>query len=314
MPADRRPVVIYNPAAGRGRAGGRLGGFLERWRGRCELRPTARPGHAAELAARAADDGASVVAAAGGDGTVHEVAAGLIRATGGPGGAGGGGPVFAVVPVGSANDYAFSLRAQFGVHDLDDAGGDPVDVGTVRFDVRGETKTVPFVCNCGLGLAGAVTVESRRVRYLQGLPLYGLAAWRAVRRAGPAGLWSIAVDGGAPVAGRTRSFHALLGRREGNFPLAPDALLNDGRFDLLRVGDAGAWEALRLLPGLARRGPPAGHPLFTTGRGRRIEVACDAPPAVHADGEVICTPADGARRFMFTLHPGRLRAKLCEVP
>ena len=308
-----RICVVYNPAAGRGRAGRRLARFLDRWRGRAELVPTARPGHAAELAAAAVRDGVDILAAAGGDGTVHEVAAGLLEATGGAGAEpAGGGPVFAVVPVGSANDYAHSLREQFGAHELDDAGGDAVDAGTVRFAVRGEFKTVPFVCNCGAGLAGRVTAESRRIPHLQGVPLYGLAAWRAVRADGPAATWRISVDGGEPVAGPTRSFHALLGRREGNFPLAPAASLDDGLFDLLRVGDVGTWEALRLLPTLARAGPPAGHPRLTTGRGRVIELESETPLAVHADGELACVPADGVRRLQITLHPARLRAKVCE--
>ena len=308
-----RVCVLYNPAAGRGRARRRLARFLACWRGRAEFRPTARPGHAVELAARAADEGFDVVAAAGGDGTVHEVAAGLLHAAGGADAAPkSDAPTFTVVPVGSANDYAHSLRAQFGASELDDAGGDPVDVGTVRFEVRGAPQAVPFVCNCGAGLAGRVTLESRRIRWLQGVPLYGLAAWRAVRAAGPAGVWTIAVDGGTPVAGPTRSFHALLGRREGNFRLAPNALLDDGLFDLLRVGGVGTWEALRLLSSLARTGPPAGHPRLPTGRGRTILLESDAPLAVHADGELVCVPADGVRRLELTLHPARLLAKVCE--
>ena len=258
-------------------------------------------------------EGCHVVAAAGGDGTVHEVAAGLLEATGGAGAEPkAGAPVFAVVPVGSANDYAHSLRAQFGVHESDDAGGDAVDAGTVRFEVRGELKTVPFVCNCGAGLAGRVTLESRRIPWLQGAALYGLAAWRAVRAEPAAGNWAVSVDGGEPVAGPTRSFHALLGRREGNFPLAPDAQLDDGLFDLLRVGGVGTWAALRLLPTLARTGPPAGHPHLVTGRGRVIEIESETPLAVHADGELACVPADGVRRLKIALHPARLRAKACE--
>ena len=65
---------------------------------RAEFWPTKRAGHAEELARDASLKGFSVVAAAGGDGTVHEVANGLLRA---------GRPEveFAVLPLGSANDY-----------------------------------------------------------------------------------------------------------------------------------------------------------------------------------------------------------------
>src|SRR5262245_20036228 len=114
--------VIFNPVAGRGRAARRLSWLRKHWQGRADFRPPAHASHAEELAYEAARAGFAVVTAAGGDGTVHEVANGLLRA---------GRPdvVFGVVPLGSANDYAYSLRHDRGP---DPAGGRPVDVGLVR--------------------------------------------------------------------------------------------------------------------------------------------------------------------------------------
>src|SRR5205085_154071 len=94
--------VIYNPSAGRGLAR-RLVERLRRshapaW----DFLPTTSPGHGAELAVRAVNDGYRTLIAAGGDGTVHEVANGILRA-------GRPGVVFGVWPVGSANDYAYAL-------------------------------------------------------------------------------------------------------------------------------------------------------------------------------------------------------------
>jgi diacylglycerol kinase (ATP) len=72
--------VIFNPVAGRGRlmrqrdvlerTARQLGLAIDWW-------PTEAPGHATELARRAADRGAPVVFAFGGDGTYNEVARGL---------------------------------------------------------------------------------------------------------------------------------------------------------------------------------------------------------------------------------------------
>ncbi|MCG6962999.1 MAG: hypothetical protein LJE95_07000 [Acidobacteria bacterium] len=72
--------VIFNPVAGRGRllrqrcdlerTAARLGLTIDWW-------PTQAPGHATELARRAADLGAPLVFAFGGDGTYNEVARGL---------------------------------------------------------------------------------------------------------------------------------------------------------------------------------------------------------------------------------------------
>src|SRR5438876_10445486 len=97
--------VIYNPTAGRGLAR-RLVERLRRQRGAAfDFRPTTGPGHGGELAERAVAAGHATVIAAGGDGTVHEVANGLLRA---------GRPevVFGVWPIGSANDYAYALGVQ----------------------------------------------------------------------------------------------------------------------------------------------------------------------------------------------------------
>ena len=91
--------VIFNPAAGRRRARQRLEAISTGWLSNAELWPTERRGHAEELARRAAASGFGIVAAAGGDGTVHEVANGVLKA---------GRPevCFAVIPLGSADDYA----------------------------------------------------------------------------------------------------------------------------------------------------------------------------------------------------------------
>jgi diacylglycerol kinase family enzyme len=64
-----------------------------------ELHPTTRPEHATEIAARCARDGASLVIALGGDGTINEVANGLV----------GTSTPMAVLPGGTANVLACEL-------------------------------------------------------------------------------------------------------------------------------------------------------------------------------------------------------------
>src|SRR5581483_1700218 len=94
--------VIYNPMSGKGRGARRLEKLRRTLGTRAEFWPTDEPGQAEELARRAAAAGFAVVAAAGGDGTVHEVANGLLRAQTSD-------VTLAVLPTGSANDYAHSL-------------------------------------------------------------------------------------------------------------------------------------------------------------------------------------------------------------
>src|SRR5262245_53501949 len=99
---DKDICVIFNPHAGRRPLAHHLERFRREFGPQFAPMPTKSAGHAEELAYEAAHAGFGVVAAAGGDGTVHEVANGLIRADR---------PDVAlrVVPLGSANDYAASL-------------------------------------------------------------------------------------------------------------------------------------------------------------------------------------------------------------
>src|SRR2546425_10207196 len=83
--------VVLNPAAGRGAAGRALDPIAREFHHQgwsVEVERTEGPGHGAELAARAVERGAQRIVAVGGDGTVHDVANGLLRH--GRGGAGGG--------------------------------------------------------------------------------------------------------------------------------------------------------------------------------------------------------------------------------
>ena len=140
--------VIFNPTAGKHRARRRLEQLRAGWGPRADFRPTDRAGHAVELARQAALAGYRIVAAAGGDGTAHEVLNGLMRAAR---------PEvrFSIIPIGSANDYAYSLS-------LPGADGSvpavrTVDVGQVRAP---DGRLEYFGCNLGMGLNGSVTWES----------------------------------------------------------------------------------------------------------------------------------------------------------
>ena len=76
---------------------------------------------------QAAIEGFPIVAAAGGDGTVHEVANGLLRS-------GMSQVIFAPIPAGSANDYVHSLGLADDWQRRPDPAVGPgwVDVGFVR--------------------------------------------------------------------------------------------------------------------------------------------------------------------------------------
>ncbi|MFO0847798.1 MAG: diacylglycerol kinase family protein [Gemmataceae bacterium] len=293
--------VIYNPAAGRGRAARRFTALRRDYAGVAEFRPTERPGHAIELAYAAARRGFERVVAFGGDGTVHEVANGILAS-------GLTDVVFATWPGGSMNDYAFStgLKGWW-------VGQPAVPPQTVQADVLRiwDGRRERFAVNgFGFGFNGAVTVESRKIRRLRGHLLYATAFLRAAWWKYATPLVTVNIDG-QEIVDQTLAFSVSVGQREGGFRLFPNARLDDGWADILFVGAVKRWELARYLPGLLAGRLPVGHPHLRTGVCRAARVMSETPLCAHADGELICTPEDAVHELSVELCPGRLRVEVC---
>lgn len=99
----KKATIIFNPRAGQLNMTDKIEPVADFWRGqgwRVHLRPTEAAGHATELAQRAADAGEHLVLAAGGDGTMGQVANGLA----------GSETILAPLPVGTSNALARELK------------------------------------------------------------------------------------------------------------------------------------------------------------------------------------------------------------
>ncbi len=303
MMVDMTPAtcVIYNPAAGRGRAEQLFRELAARPGVHGELRPTNAPGHAEELARAAADEGFARVVAAGGDGTVHEVANGLIRS-------GRRDVIFSTWPVGSANDYAYTLGlTAWWARRAEHPPLESLDVDVARVTAGGRERYA--VNAAGVGFNGMVTVESRTIRYLRGMPLYGLAFLKAMVRHFATPRMRVCFDD-EEVNGPTLALTMCLAQREGGFPLMPAAELTDGRLDYMLATNLRRWHLVRYLPALATGRLPADHPLIRLGRAARVTVESEAPLCAHADGEFVCQPADGVKELAVEVLPGRLRVEV----
>lgn len=302
--------IVFNPTAGRGRAARLRDLFQREFPAGFDLCPTTGPGHAEELACAAARAGCPMVVAAGGDGTVHEVANGILRS-------GNPNTLFRILPIGSANDYAYSLeweekqgQAKNAEHEEVRLPGNDarfrvrqVDVGLAR---RPDGKTRYFVNGLGLGFNGTVTMESRRIRWLRGLPLYGLALLRAMWYHFEAPPMAIRFDDDLRET-PTLALTVNLGRREGNFIMAPDAILDDGYFDYLHAGPLSRWTLLRQVPGMITGNLPRDHPQIRLGRCKEVQVRAQTPLVVHLDGEFFCLPGDGVCEVEAKLLPKALK-------
>src|SRR5262249_27030741 len=141
--------VIYNPVSGRGYSRRVIRAVQKRLRSGYDFRPMNGPGAGEEMAAKAILEGFRTIVAAGGDGTIHEVANGVLTS-------GRSDIVCGVWPMGSANDYAFALNlAQTWNTPPDRLTVTNVDVGVAQADGR---RPRFFVNGLGLGFNAAVTV------------------------------------------------------------------------------------------------------------------------------------------------------------
>lgn len=185
-------IVVYNPAAGRRRARRlwRVLDLLVLAGVRVELAETGWPGHATELARRAAADDQRMVVAAGGDGTIAEVAGGIE----------GTGCKLGVIPLGTANVLAHELDLPFAPEAVAAALGmgrtRDIWPGLVRSaDGSPQPRNGVFVQMLGAGFdAQVVHHVSLPLKRLLGAPAYALQAMRELARYGFAPI-RVQVDG-----------------------------------------------------------------------------------------------------------------------
>jgi diacylglycerol kinase (ATP) len=150
------PLLVANPLSGGGRSGGSIAeihAIVERRLGPVDLALTSRPGHGIDLARDGAQDGRAVIIALGGDGTLHEVANGVLDA--------GGGAAVGYIGQGTGGDFArtFGMQHRLDAYIETIASGRerPIDVGKVRYRAHdGETRARWFVNILSAGMSGLV--------------------------------------------------------------------------------------------------------------------------------------------------------------
>jgi diacylglycerol kinase (ATP) len=300
-------LVILNPAADRGRAKHHAP-ILERAFRRAgveaKVRLTRGHGHAVELAEQAAHDGWPAVVAVGGDGIVHEVANGLMRAAGEQ-------PTIplGVIPAGSGNDFAkmigaYGTRPTEAAERLCSAVPRRVDIGRVtRWSAETAYPAVwHFTNGIGLGFDAQVGVRASRIKHLHGMMIYAVALLQVLRQLRTPSM-RVVLDGreiaDRPLVVTTVSNGACHG---GSFWLCPHAIVDDGLFDVLIADARSVWDLTRLIPSVMR-GTHLGAWGVELHRGQRVSVASDEPLPIHADGEIV---GHAVREIEMQILPGRL--------
>jgi diacylglycerol kinase family enzyme len=262
--------------------------------------------------------GASLVFAAGGDGTVRACAQAL---------AGTGIPL-AIVPLGTANLAARALRIparagraiEAGLHgrdrvidlavaDLGGAGPGGAGLGgtglggTDRGDGAG-AGGISFAAMAGIGLDAAVVAAARA-------PDKRRLGWVAYAVSGlthlsvPAAEFTVRLDGEAPLRRRARCVVAgNSGLLPGGFVLLPEARLDDGRLDIGILAPSGALGWPRTAARVLTRSRHQDRTLERF-QARRVEIAAAVDLPRQVDGEIVAA----GRTLTVTVRPGALTVR-----
>ena len=254
----------------------------------CEILETARPGHAIELAR---ESGSDIVVAVGGDGTVSEVAQGLV----------GTGKALGILPCGSGDGLALHLglsrRPGKALEVLARARTVPMDYGTV--------DGKPFFCTAGVGL-DAIVAHKFAHAPKRGLGTYIAKAWETWKTYRGEEM-EIEVDGRTL---RTRTVIVTVanaGQWGNQARIAPAASVTDGALDVTVVLPFRTVE-IPLLATLLMTGQAARSRRVKCLRGKDIRIRrAEAGPA-HYDGD----PCLLGKEITFGIETGRLRVVVPE--
>ena len=279
-------AVIYNPAAGRGRISrAELHAKIKQCAGGVdfEIAQTKSASDARELAQIAIGNGATTVAAAGGDGTLGEVLNAVY----------GTRARLGVLPMGTGNDFARTL----GLDNLESA---------IRALLSGHTRTIDVgratngeqsrlflnIAGCGFDSLVARRINAGRThlvwRHFKGVTVYLAAAAIELRHLRAARL-RMKLDG--EILDHRALLCAIANAKSygGGMQVAPDAQLDDGLFDVCLIKNASRWEFARAFPSVFR-GEHVHHPRVEMHRARKVELWCDRAWPVLVDGELVGTP------------------------
>lgn len=287
-------TLIANPAAGtaqdrtpveeardRLRAAGHVVVMLE----------TAGPGDAERLAARAVRDGADLVIAAGGDGTLNEVVNGVASIEGALSGC-----ALGILPVGTGNDFARTL------------GIEPTDAA-IEALVAGHSRPIDLVRLDGRvflnASAGGFTAETSsqvtsELKQAVGKLAYLIGGARAFLEYEP--VRALVEGAGRRIEADLQLFAVCNGAYiGGGHQLAPSARPDDGEMEVCLVRASSALDFLALLPRISS-GEHLDDEDVAYFRAREVTLTFARPIKVNTDGEVL-----ESSRCHYVIQPAAVR-------
>ena len=290
-------LVIYNPIAGRGRVKkhwpevqqGLIDAGIE-----FDVATTSAPLDAVKLAEKAATKYSTVVAV-GGDGTVHEVVNGLLRASNE-----GETITLGVVPLGNGDDFAKMVPPQtkiggkafdwrIAIEKINKGQTKLFDVGRMSGDQLlsdRDNKPQYFMNGMDIGFGAQAALNFTKVPiFLTGMAAY-LAAIMKTLVDYHIPKVTIQIDNQEAFEQSTTMTAITNGRCFGSgFWVCPEAQVDDGLLDVMVTQSVGRLKIMRLIPKIMK-GTHVNEPILKSYRARRVDIKAHQPFVVEADGEI----------------------------
>jgi len=245
-----------------------------------EVRETAKKGDALLFAREEVTKGTEVVIAAGGDGTVNEIANGLA----------GSSVKLGVLPLGTANVFSLETRIPSDPISAMDVivGGVPtsINAGFIKLDEESGKREIHkhFLLMAGIGFdAGVVRELARGKVSTWGKAAYFFTGLRVVSHYTHSPL-SIKIDRVKSVEG----YSAVIGKAHyygGRYLVTPQASLADDKLDLCVFQSKGAFNMLKYFMGVLLKKHLSYDDVYYC-KAQEVEISSTDEVFVQADGEL----------------------------
>lgn len=240
-----------------------------------EIVYTEYAGHAEEIAADAARRGVDVVVAVGGDGTVNEVARGVVKTD----------TALAIIPCGSGNGLARHLMLPMSpkqaIEIINEMEVHKLDYGVV--------DNHPFLCTCGIGF-DAFIAEKFASAGKRGMMTY-------VEKIFKDGLnyesetYEYVLDNQPPVERKAWLISCANASQYGNDAyIAPQASMRDGELDIVIMDPVGIQNVVSVNMEMVNKTLDKNQNIHTF-KGKKLTVKRKAEGYIHYDGEPTLAPA-----------------------
>lgn len=242
-------------------------------------------GHGIEIARSAAGDGYRYVVAVGGDGTIHEVANGILQTRN------AAETSLGVICTGTGSDLSRSVGIP---HDYTQACSNltsprriTIDIGLVKYRKKGQALERYFVNSAGIGFDATVVAATNQLpKFFGGTLPYVTGLVRTFLGYRNKTVTFKIGDRPSEKA-RVLSLVAANGKYfGGGMQVAPEAKLDDSLLDLIIVGDFGKLELLRIFPRIYK-GTHLSYSKVRLEKDVRLDIESSQKIHLQADGELL---------------------------